>query len=142
MFKRNYWNVKIGALNAGNNVLALHLDVSSEEEWKIVVQKTIEQFDKIDILVNNAGIIIMKGVLETDLKDWNKVLSINTTSVFLGSREVIPHMQKIGKGSIVNISSIAALISGENGDAGAAAYSSQFCSPGANLHASFDECWS
>ena len=114
---------EMNALNAGNNILAMPLDVSSEEGWKIVVQRTMEQFGKIDILVNNAGIVIHKGILETELKDWNKVLSINTTGTFLGIREVIPHMQTNGGGSIVNMSSIAALISGESGDAGAAAYS-------------------
>lgn len=104
------------------DVLALKLDVSSKENWKKVVEKTIEKYGKIDILVNNAGIHIAKGILEAEIEDWNKVMAINTTGVFLGMKEVIPHMQNNAKGSIINISSIAAIIGGM-GDGGGAAYS-------------------
>lgn len=104
-------------------VLALQLDVSSEENWQAVVQQTIEKFGKIDILVNNAGIHMAKGILETDLNSWNKVLAINTTGVFLGSKAVLPFMQQNGKGSIVNISSIGAMRAGVYSDGGGAAYS-------------------
>lgn len=114
---------EINALNAGNDVVALILDVSSEEGWKTLVKETIERFDKIDILVNNAGILIAKGILETNISDWDKVIAINATGVFFGTKTVIPYMQQNGGGSIVNISSIAALIGGTNADAGGAAYS-------------------
>lgn len=103
-------------------VLALKLDVSAAEDWKKVVDKTIEKYGKLDILVNNAGIHIAKGILETEDKDWDKVMDINITGVFYGMKEAIPHMQKNGKGSIVNISSIAAIVGG-NSDGGGAAYS-------------------
>lgn len=111
------------AISGGNDVLPIVLDVSSSENWKQVVEKTIEAYGKIDILVNNAGIFTGKGILEAGESDWDKVMSINTTGVFLGMKEVIPHMQKNGGGSIVNISSIGAFIGGRHSDAGDAAYS-------------------
>ncbi|MFD2115574.1 SDR family NAD(P)-dependent oxidoreductase [Paenibacillus yanchengensis] len=106
----------------GGDLLVLPLDVSDQTSWNTVVDKTIETYGKIDILVNNAGIHIAKGILEAELDDWNKVMSINTTGVWLGMKAVIPHMQKIGGGSIINTASIAAIIGGM-GDGHGAAYS-------------------
>ncbi|KQN96109.1 SDR family NAD(P)-dependent oxidoreductase [Paenibacillus sp. Leaf72] len=106
----------------GGDAIALKLDVSSPESWNAVVEATITKYGKIDILVNNAGIHIAKGVLEAELADWDKVMSINTSGVWLGMKAVIPHMQKNGRGSIVNTSSIAAIIGGI-ADAQGAAYS-------------------
>lgn len=74
------------------------------------------------MLVNNAGIHMAKGILEAELDDWEKVMAINATGVWLGMKTVIPHMQENGNGSIVNTSSIAAIIGG-TADAGGAAYS-------------------
>lgn len=106
----------------GGDVIALPLDVSKPESWAEVVDKTIEQYGKIDVLVNNAGIHIAKGILEAELEDWEKVMAINSTGVWLGMKAVIPYMQKIGGGSIINCSSIAAIIGGV-GDGHGAAYS-------------------
>jgi len=106
----------------GGDAIGIRLDVSSPESWQEAVDKTIDNYGKIDILVNNAGIHMAKGILEAELDDWNKVMAINTTGVWLGMKHVVPHMQKNGGGSIVNTSSIAA-IQGGFGDAGGAAYS-------------------
>lgn len=106
----------------GGDAIAWKLDVSSPESWNAVVEATIAKYGKIDILVNNAGIHIAKGILEAELADWDKVMSINTSGVWLGMKAVIPHMQKNGRGSIVNTSSIAAIIGGI-ADAQGAAYS-------------------
>jgi NAD(P)-dependent dehydrogenase (short-subunit alcohol dehydrogenase family) len=106
----------------GGDVTALPLDVSKPESWKEVIDKTIEKYGKIDVLVNNAGIHIAKGILEAELDDWNKVMAINSTGVWLGMKSVIPHMQKNGGGSIINTSSIAAIVGGI-GDGHGAAYS-------------------
>jgi len=113
----------VNAINkSGGDAIALKLDVTSPKEWKAVVDKTIEKYGKVDILVNNAGIHVAKGILQEDLEGWNKVIAINATGVFLGMKAVIPHMQENGMGSIINISSIAALVGGA-GDGGGAAYS-------------------
>ncbi|WP_100011809.1 SDR family NAD(P)-dependent oxidoreductase [Lentibacillus sediminis] len=94
---------------SGGEITALYLDVTSENQWKEVVQKTVETYGQIDVLVNNAGIHIPNKILETSLDEWHNVLNVNTTGIFLGMREVIPEMQKAGKGSVINIASLAAL---------------------------------
>jgi len=111
-----------GIKDSGGEAVALKLDVSDEDSWKNVVEETINRYGKIDVLVNNAGIHIAKGVIDAELDDWNKVMAINTTGVFLGMKHVIPHMQENGGGSIVNTSSIAGIVGGIS-DAGGAAYS-------------------
>lgn len=103
-------------------VTALTLDVASAESWAKVVDATLEAHGTVDVLVNNAGIFIAKGILESELEDWNKVLSINTIGVWLGMKAVIPHMQRAGGGSIINTSSIAGIMGGA-ADGGGAAYS-------------------
>lgn len=114
---------KVKEINAdGGEAIAMELDVSKPESWKAVVDETIAKYGKIDVLVNNAGIHIPKGILEAELEDWEKVMSINSTGVWLGMKSVIPYMQENGKGSIVNTSSIAAIVGG-TADAGGAAYS-------------------
>lgn len=97
---------------AGNVAVFIRHDVTSESDWSYVVQETVRQFGKIDILVNNAAILRIEKVLETTLDQWNQVMSVNSTGVFLGTREVIPHMQVNGGGSIVNITSVSANVAG------------------------------
>lgn len=109
-------------VNDGGEAISLVLDVSNPDSWKSTVEKTIDAFGKVDILVNNAGIHMAKGILEAEIDDWNKVLAINTTGVWLGMKSVIPYMQENGGGSIVNTSSIAAIVGGV-ADANGAAYS-------------------
>ncbi|WP_198418066.1 SDR family oxidoreductase [Chryseobacterium nakagawai] len=106
------------------NIKIEKLDVSSLEQWNDVVKRTIESYGTIDILVNNAAIHSADtGILSTTLDSWNHLMLINSTSVFLGTKAVLPYMQKSGGGSIVNVASVAALVGGMNADAGAAAYS-------------------
>ncbi|WP_059103513.1 SDR family NAD(P)-dependent oxidoreductase [Shouchella shacheensis] len=107
----------------GDDVIAIHLDVTSEEEWKTAVQKTVDAYGRVDILVNNAGIHVPNKLLETSLEDWRHMLDTNTTSVFLGMREVIPEMKKAGGGSIINIASLAALTGSGAASGNGTAYS-------------------
>jgi NAD(P)-dependent dehydrogenase (short-subunit alcohol dehydrogenase family) len=110
-----------GVTDIEGDILTLELNVTSEEQWRSVSERAKNQFGKIDILINNAGVSVHKGLLEEDLEGWNKAISLNLTSVWLGMKTVIPYMQKNGKGSIVNCVSLAALVGGA--DSGTAAYS-------------------
>jgi len=86
------------------------LDVSKESDWQRAVETAEQAYGQLNILVNNAGIVRMAPLDETSLEDWNAVISVNQTGVFLGMKHAIPAMRRAGSGSIVNISSIAGLI--------------------------------
>ena len=107
--------------NGGEAIARTH-DVSSIEDWKRVIDDVLAEWGTIDILINNAGIAMAKGVLDAELEDWNKVMAINVTGPWLGMKSVIPAMQAAGRGSIVNVSSIAGIVGGA-ADGGSAAYS-------------------
>lgn len=91
---------------SNGDTLFIKCDVSNEEEVKNAIQATLDKFGRIDILVNNAGIGVYKSVLDASSEDWDRCLDINLKGQFLFSKYAIPHMQAIGKGAIVNISSV------------------------------------
>jgi NAD(P)-dependent dehydrogenase (short-subunit alcohol dehydrogenase family) len=82
------------------------LDVASEQEWIDTVAAVVGKYGHVDVLVNNAGIIAYETLHELTTDDWNAVVATNQTGVWIGMREVIPHMIAQGGGSIVNVSSI------------------------------------
>jgi len=92
-----------------------HLDVSKEEEVKRVFEQIAEDFGRIDGLVNNAGILgVNKPTHEVTEEEWDKVMAVNVKGPFFCTKHAIPYMKKVGKGSIVNISSVYGIIG--NGD--------------------------
>jgi NAD(P)-dependent dehydrogenase (short-subunit alcohol dehydrogenase family) len=80
-------------------------DVTRVADCRRVVERTLREFGKIDILFNNAGIIRRATILDLSEENWDRVMTVNVKSIFLFSREVIPHMQKAGGGSIINTAS-------------------------------------
>ncbi|ADC50760.1 short chain dehydrogenase [Alkalihalophilus pseudofirmus OF4] len=91
---------------SGGDVTFVRCDVSNEEEVKNACQKAAETYGQIDILVNNAGIGNNETTLtEMSLFEWQKVIDVNLTGVFLGMKHSIPFMRKNG-GAIVNVSSL------------------------------------
>lgn len=93
----------------GGEAIALRHDVGSEENWIQVVNETVKAFGTIDVLFNNAGIYVIKPLFDTTVEDWNRLMNINVTSVFLGMKHVIPVMLKQQKGSVINASSVAGI---------------------------------
>ncbi len=85
-------------------------DVTSEDDWKNAVEFMVKTTGRVDVLVNNAGINIRKPIEQMDLAEWCQVMKVNTGSVFLGCKAVIPVMRTQGGGSIINISSVCGLI--------------------------------
>jgi len=97
------------ALGIGDNALFLRLDVTDEDNWKTVISATLEKFGRLDILVNNAGMIALGTVVDTELATWRKINAVNSDGVFLGCKHAIPAMAASGGGSIINMSSVAAI---------------------------------
>jgi NAD(P)-dependent dehydrogenase (short-subunit alcohol dehydrogenase family) len=95
---------------AGGHALAVPSSVTDEADVQRAVQATLATFGRADILVNNAGNLSHAGPLhETSDEIWDNVMDVFLKSVFRFSRAVIPHMQRQGGGSIVNIGSVLGL---------------------------------
>ncbi len=103
------------AESLGENALFIKHDVTNEDDWKNVIEKTEDKFGPVGILVNNAGISRNKSIAETTLDDYMSTVNINQVSVFLGMKYVHPSMIKAEGGSIVNISSINGIVGGAIG---------------------------
>jgi NAD(P)-dependent dehydrogenase (short-subunit alcohol dehydrogenase family) len=80
-------------------------DVTRADDCRRLADRTMREFGRIDILFNNAGIIRRATVLDLSEEDWDRVMAVNVKSIYLLSREVIPHMEKQGAGSIINTAS-------------------------------------
>ncbi len=95
---------------AGGRAAYMHLDVTDEAAWKSVIDKTLTAYGRLDVLVNNAGISgsAVEDLFATDA--WNKLMAINATGVFLGTKHAIAAMQKSGGGSIINLSSVSGIV--------------------------------
>src|SRR5690606_10610222 len=93
----------------GFDAVAVKHDVSNREAWfNDVIPAALNNFGKIDVLINNAGISVPTPFEGQDEALWKKTYDININSVMMAMQAVLPHMNENG-GSIVNISSIAAL---------------------------------
>ncbi len=99
---------------AGGEAVFVRLDVTNEADWQHAVATAVDRFGKLDILVNNAGVSGHGKVEEVSLEEWNRVMDINSTGVFLGTKTAIPAMRQAGGGSIINISSQLGLVGTDN----------------------------
>jgi NAD(P)-dependent dehydrogenase (short-subunit alcohol dehydrogenase family) len=106
----------IAAITAdGAQAEYVHLDVTREQDWTAAVDIAVSRFGKLDILVNNAGVFIGKGIEEISLDEWNKLVAVNMTGVFLGTKIAAPALREAAKSSehgsaIVNLASIAGIV--------------------------------
>ncbi|MFB7140729.1 SDR family NAD(P)-dependent oxidoreductase [Gottfriedia sp. NPDC056225] len=91
------------------SVVFIKHNVQLETDWINVVNETKKNFGSIDILFNNAGIFSSKPVTEYETEEWNRLLGINVTGVFLGMKHTVPFMREQKGGSIINTSSVAGL---------------------------------
>lgn len=96
---------------SGGQALALTVDVANSEDMQKMVAATVERFGPPNIVYNNAGIEGESAFLsETAEASFDKVIAINLRGVFLGMKYVLPHMVKLGGGSIINQASIAGMV--------------------------------
>jgi cyclopentanol dehydrogenase len=99
----------------GLNVSCTCLDVTHADDWRIAVAKLEQAHGRLDVLVNNAGLSAPSGLLDCRLDEWNEIIAVNQTGVFLGMKYAAPAMLRAGKGSIINISSVLGTIGTEFG---------------------------
>lgn len=100
---------------AGGQADYIHLDVTREEDWAAAIEAATGRFGRLDILVNNAGVFIGKSIEEISLEEWNRLVAVNMTGVFLGTKLAAPALREAAKSSehgsaIVNLASIAGLV--------------------------------
>ena len=91
---------------SGGRAAYVRHDVTSESEWSAAVSAAVDQFGRLDILVNNAGIGDRLSLEETPLDNYERVIAITQTSVFLGMKAAAAALHSSGNGSVINISSI------------------------------------
>lgn len=93
----------------GSAALFLRHDVRDEADWQRVVAETVRVFGRLDVLVNNAGLVVFANVEDTTLEQFRQLNSVMSEGTFLGCKHAIPAMAKSGGGSIINVSSVAAI---------------------------------
>jgi NAD(P)-dependent dehydrogenase (short-subunit alcohol dehydrogenase family) len=99
----------------GGEALFVRTDVTSEDDWKQVVDTAVERFGRLDILVNNAGLSSSSAPDPLDSDGWRRIMDVNATGVFLGTKHAVLAMRASGGGAIVNISSIMGFVGGQGG---------------------------
>ena len=108
------WAEKVAEeiMKAGGAADARKMDVANNPEIESGVAGIIGQHGRIDILVNNVGLAKRAPTEKLSLEDWNEIVQVNQTQVFVCSREAGKHMLRAGEGSIINVSSIMGLVGG------------------------------
>jgi NAD(P)-dependent dehydrogenase (short-subunit alcohol dehydrogenase family) len=94
---------------AGGTALAIPTNLAAEEDIVAMVARTVEHFGRLDFLVNNAA-ITFTGDLQMSTKRFDLIIDVNVRAPFIAIREAAPHLRASGGGSIVNVSSAAALV--------------------------------
>jgi NAD(P)-dependent dehydrogenase (short-subunit alcohol dehydrogenase family) len=91
----------------GVEAVALHCDVTDEESIQAAVERVMDHWGRIDVLVASAGIYTGSPLPEVSLEQWQRLIDVNLTGVFLTNRAVSPILMEQGFGSIINVSSMA-----------------------------------
>ena len=91
------------------NLEYFNLDVTAEDEWKILQKYLNKKYKKINILINSAGIRISGSLETTSLQLWNHIMNTNTTSIFLACKYMLPLLKRAKGSSIVNLASVTSI---------------------------------
>ncbi|MFD1210600.1 SDR family NAD(P)-dependent oxidoreductase [Arthrobacter sp. GCM10027362] len=114
------------ALEQYPGVLGIQADLSATSELSVVAERAAEHFGGLDILVNNAGIMFERSISQIRLEEWDLMIALNMRAPLFLAQAALPHMQRRGGGSIINIGSIEGL----GANPGHAAY----CASKAGIH--------
>lgn len=102
------------------NAVFYAVDLGNQDQVVQVFQQIVDEQGKVDVLINNAGIVNTSDFDTLTLAEWNKIIAVDLTAVFLSSQVIFRHMAQTGGGRIVNVASIAGKVGG--GYLGTAAY--------------------
>ncbi len=95
-------------VTSGGRALAVPTDVTQEASVSALVEKALAEFGRVEILVTAAGVATFGPLADTKTEDWDRMLAVNLKGVFLACRAVLPVMMRQGRGTIINIVSVAA----------------------------------
>jgi meso-butanediol dehydrogenase/(S,S)-butanediol dehydrogenase/diacetyl reductase len=98
----------------GGEATFVPVDVSKAIDAERMVKTTLDTYGTLNILVNNAGIYGQGDVVDTTMEEWQRILGVNLTGVFLCSKYSVPAMIESGGGAIVNVASEAGIVGIEN----------------------------
>ncbi|TCJ13486.1 glucose 1-dehydrogenase [Rubrobacter taiwanensis] len=98
------------AFGLGEGARSYRLDVTRPEEVEALVRGVLDEWGGLDVMVNNAGVGVAATIPETREEDWLRVMDVNLKGTFLGMKYAIPAIRDSGGGSVINMSSIAALV--------------------------------
>jgi NAD(P)-dependent dehydrogenase (short-subunit alcohol dehydrogenase family) len=98
------------AAEAGGETLVRKTDVTSTSEVETLVQTSVEEWGGLDVMVNNAGIGVAGTTTVTTEEDYERVMDVCLRGTFLGMKHAIPAIRDSEGGSVINMSSVAALV--------------------------------
>ncbi|HLY57447.1 MAG TPA: SDR family oxidoreductase [Stellaceae bacterium] len=101
--------VRASASGTGGDALGLRHDVSSEDDWRRVIDETLSKHGTIDVLINNAAVYDRCSLAETDAATMERFFRVNQLGPFLGMKAVLDTMRRAGGGAIINMASVAGL---------------------------------
>lgn len=104
-------------VEGGGSAAFCRADVTSSDDWDALVRFTLSTFQRLDVLINNAGTSNLGLADPTSMAEWNRLMEVNSTSVFLGTNAAVEVMAEAGGGSIVNVSSVYGIL-GSHGHPG------------------------
>jgi 2-keto-3-deoxy-L-fuconate dehydrogenase len=102
----------VGELDGKDGIRASQLDVTDEAAIEKLAKEVGAQFGSVDVLFNCAGIVHHGSILDAKPGDWDQALAVNVKSMYLVSKAFIPGMLKKGRGSIINMASVASSLKG------------------------------
>lgn len=97
-------------IDAGGEAKSVACDVSKAADNQAMVKTAVDTYGQVDILVNNAGVVEMVSLEEMTEQQWDQVIAVDLKGTFLGMKYAIPEMEKVGKGKVINITSIAGIV--------------------------------
>jgi NAD(P)-dependent dehydrogenase (short-subunit alcohol dehydrogenase family) len=96
--------------DAGGSATACTADVSSSDDVARMFDAAASEWGRLDVLVNNAGIVVRGRAERITDQEWNRMVAVDLSSVFLCSRAALPLLRAAGAGRVVNIASVAGLV--------------------------------